>query len=64
MIILADYKKMYHTLLSEMNDTIERFQKKLCEVEDIYIATEDESDLSFEKQKQITMVKEDNINGH
>lgn len=38
---MADYKKMYLTLLQEMDNTIERFKNKLNEAEDIYIETED-----------------------
>ena len=38
---MADYKTMYHKLFIEMNDTIEHFQRKLLEVEGIYISEEE-----------------------
>lgn len=48
---------MYMKLLSEMSDTIDRFQKCLLEAENIYIDTANKADLGknnltkFEKEK-------------
>lgn len=38
---MADYKKMYHKLFIEVNDTIDRFQKRLSEAEEMYVSHQD-----------------------
>lgn len=40
-IKMADYKKRYHKLFIEMNDTIDRFKNRLLEVEEIYTNSEE-----------------------
>lgn len=58
---MADYQKMYHTLLLEMNDTINRFQKILYETESIYINTEHDTISASENSKgKIINLKIDN----
>lgn len=44
---MADYKTMYLKLFNEMGDTIERFKSKLLEVEEIYIETSEEKNITI-----------------
>ena len=48
---MSDYKRMYHSLLTEISDTIDRLKEKLLEVEEIAIETDLKEELREEKQK-------------
>ena len=48
---MSDYKKMCHSLLAEISDTIDRLKEKLLEVEEIGIETDLKEVLMEEKHK-------------